>query len=139
MNRKLNIGEMQMWQDAENLVEEIYRQISDAGSYSFNRHFRRIVLAILGNLTESGHATSQPQYCAFLSAAESACNEIRHMLRTARYYRYLPNSVSDKLEEECRELALRIQGVIRNTESCFPVSAEKVKARKKRPKKNNNF
>ncbi|MBS1445341.1 MAG: four helix bundle protein [Odoribacter sp.] len=70
MNRKLNIGEMQMWQDAENLVEEIYRQISDAGSYSFNRHLRRIVLAILGNLTESGHATSQPQYCAFLSAAE---------------------------------------------------------------------
>ena len=128
MNRKLNIGEMQMWQDAENLVEEIY---------SFNRHFRRIVLAILGNLTESGYATSQPQYCAFLSAAESACNEIRHMLRTARYYRYLPNSVSDKLEEECRELALRIQGVIRNTESCFPV--QKVKARKKRPKKNNNF
>ena len=33
MNRKLNIGEMQMWQDAENLVEEIYRQISAQKSF----------------------------------------------------------------------------------------------------------
>lgn len=139
MNRKLNIGEMQMWQDAENLVEEIYRQISDVGSYSLNRHFRRIVLAILGNLTESRQASSHQQYCAFLSAAESACHEIRQMLCTARYYRYIHNSVSDKLEEECRELALRIQEVIRNAENCFPVPAQKAAVRKKRPKKNNNF
>lgn len=139
MNRKMNIGEMQMWQKAENLIEEIYKQISDVGSYHFNCHFRRVVLAILGNLTASRQAGSPVQYCAFLTEAESACNEIRHMLRTARYYRYIHNSVADELDEECRELALRIQGVIRNAENRFPTPAEKVKVRKKRPKNSNNF
>lgn len=108
MGDEMNLCAWRMCREARALVREIYRRLPDTSKNSFHTQVRRLATQMLCNLSESQTEKSRKQAYFLLAASRSACMEICHMLRSPRYYRYIPEEVCGNLDMFCRKMIAAI-------------------------------
>jgi four helix bundle protein len=96
---------LQVWQDAMDLVEAIYRisaDFPDSERFGLTSQLRRAAISIPSNIAEGAARRSTPEYLRFLSVARGSLSELDTQLQIAERLTY----VSDT--QNATELANRV-------------------------------
>lgn len=68
--------EFKIWQDARELVKQIYLGTADVKDYGFNDQIRRAAVSVMNNIAEGYEAGSNVMFKKFLQIAKGSCGEV---------------------------------------------------------------
>ena len=68
--------EFKIWQDARELVKQIYLGAADVKDYGFNDQIRRAAVSVMNNIAEGYEAGSNVMFKKFLQIAKGSCGEV---------------------------------------------------------------
>ena len=109
---------LQVWQDAMNLVEAIYRisaDFPDSERFGPTAQLRRAAISIPSNIAEGAARRSTPEYLRFLSMARGSLFELDTQLQIAERLAYVADT-PDAIELTNRVFA-RLNALIRSIQA----------------------
>lgn len=102
-----NFKELNVWKDAMDLVEEVYRVIggfSQDEIYSLSQQLKRAVVGIVSNIAEGCGRRTDKDFISFLYDALGSVKEVECQLIVAKRLGYLKDEDFEKLENEVDKL-----------------------------------
>ncbi|HZX72624.1 MAG TPA: four helix bundle protein [Rhodanobacter sp.] len=109
---------LQVWQDAMDLVEAIYRisaDFPDSERFGLTSQLRRAAISVPSNIAEGAARRSTPEYLRFLSMARGSLSELDTQLQIAERLAY----VSDTLDvtELTNRVFAKLNALIRSIQA----------------------
>lgn len=102
--------DLRIWQDARELVRDIYRNTgvtSKAGKdWGFRDQIQRSAMSIMNNIAEGFERSSKADFARFLDMAKGSSGEVRSIL-------YVGEDLGYFSSEACRELRKRLVSLSR--------------------------
>ena len=95
--------ELWVWQQARELVKEIYEDFrSGPGSkdFGFRDQIQRAAISIINNISEGYERSSKAEFIRFLDIAKGSAGEVRNMLYLSQDLGYLSNTESESFIQE---------------------------------------
>jgi len=93
MSLASNFEDLTIWQDARQLLKEIYSIFMIKGlaqrDYGFRDQLQRAALSVMNNIAEGFERSSKADFARFLDIAKGSCGEVRSMLYVASDLRYI--------------------------------------------------
>ncbi|MHB1058433.1 MAG: four helix bundle protein [Rhodanobacter sp.] len=86
---------LQIWQDAMDLVEAVYRisaDFPDSERFGLTSQLRRAAISIPSNIAEGAARRSTPEYLRFLSMARGSLSELDTQLQIAERLAYVSDT-----------------------------------------------
>ena len=94
MSLASNFEDLTIWQDARQLLKEIYSIFMIKGlaqrDYGFRDQLQRAALSVMNNIAEGFERSSKADFARFLDIAKGSCGEVRSMLYVANDLGYIP-------------------------------------------------
>ena len=113
--------ELQVWQEARKLVNEIY-SASKLRPFALDRDLksqvRRAAMSTMSNIAEGFERGTRKEFVQFLNIAKGSNGEVRSQLWVALDEQYLTQKRFGELREQAMGLSRRIASFIRYLESC---------------------
>ncbi|MBL7146703.1 MAG: four helix bundle protein [Phycisphaerae bacterium] len=93
MSLASNFEDLTIWQDARQLLKEIYSIFMIKGlaqrDYGFRDQLQRAALSVMNNIAEGFERSSKADFARFLDIAKGSCGEVRSMLYVASDLGYI--------------------------------------------------
>jgi four helix bundle protein len=112
MENAKRFEELWVWQQARELVKEVY---SDFGAsspasrdYGFKDQIQRAAVSIMNNIAEGFERHTNAEFARFLDIAKGSCGEVRSLYYTAEDLNYLGSETA----EQRRVAAKKVSGGI---------------------------
>ena len=113
--------ELQVWQEARKLLNEIY-SASKLRPFALDRdlksQIRRAAMSTMSNIAEGFERGTRKEFVQFLNIAKGSNGEVRSQLWVALDEQYLTQKRFGELREKAMSLSRRIASFIRYLESC---------------------
>ena len=113
--------ELQVWQEARQLVNEIY-SASKLKPFVLDRdlrsQIRRAALSTMSNIAEGFERGSRKEFVQFLNISKGSNGEVRSQLWVALDQEYLSAKPFEELRQATLSLSRRIASFIRYLETC---------------------
>ena len=113
--------ELQVWQEARKLVNEIYTA-SKLKPFALDRdlksQIRRAAMSTMSNIAEGFERGSRKEFVQFLNIAKGSNGEVRSQLWIALDQEFLTPKRFEELRQSTLSLSRRIASFIRYLESC---------------------
>ena len=93
--------EFKIWQDARELVGEIYAFTGGVRDYGFNDQIQRAAVSVMNNIAEGAEAGSVSMFKRFLLIAKGSCGEVRSMLYIASDLNYMEKLKNCRKNVKC--------------------------------------
>ena len=109
------LEEIKAWQEARELVKEIYSATSKgkfAKDFSLRDQIRRASVSVMSNVAEGYARSSDKEFARFLGIALGSTAEVQSQLYVARDLKYITNNDFDSLYNRCAKTAKLITGFI---------------------------
>ena len=103
--------DLHVWQDARDLVREIYKvtkQRGFRGDFSLRDQITRACTSTMSNVAEGFERGSRKEFIQFLNIAKASNGEVRSQLYVALDQEYLDQRAFDTLRESALALSRRI-------------------------------
>ena len=104
----VSFEEMQVWQRARLLNQDIYRLFKDSKDLSFRDQIFQASVSIMNNIAEGFERKSDREFHNFLNIAKGSSGEVRSMLYLALDFGY----ISEKQRLECANQCLEISKML---------------------------
>jgi four helix bundle protein len=108
--------DLDVWQKARNLYEEIIKMASQEvvrKDYRFCSQVKSAAGSVMDNIAEGFERDSRLEFIQFLSIAKGSCGEVCSQAYRAFDESYISGDGLDALVEQCRELGKDIGNFIR--------------------------
>ena len=113
--------ELQVWQEARKLVNEVYTA-SKLRPFALDRdlksQIRRAAMSVMSNIAEGFERGSRKEFIQFLNIAKGSNGEVRSQLWIALDQEYLTPKRFEELRQSTLTLSRRIASFIRYLETC---------------------
>ena len=100
-----------MWQQARELVKEIYEDLrTGPGSkdFGFRDQIQRAGISAMKNIAEGFERFTEIEFARFLDVARGSCGEVRSMYYPAEDLGYVSSDVADKRRSKARQISAGI-------------------------------
>jgi len=112
MSLATNFEDLTIWQDARQLLKEIYSIFMIKGlaqrDYGFRDQLQRAALSVMNNIAEGFERSSKADFARFLDIAKGSCGEVRSMLYVASDLGYIQKDKSLGLISQFQILSKQI-------------------------------
>ena len=109
--------DLTIWQDARQLLKEIYSIFMIKGlaqrDYGFRDQLQRAALSVMNNIAEGFERSSKADFARFLDIAKGSCGEVRSMLYVASDLGYIQKDKSVGLINQFQILSKQIAALSR--------------------------
>lgn len=102
-----------VWQKANDLTFEIYRQFAKIDDYSFRDQIRRASISIMNNIAEGYAKRSDKGLRNYLSISKGSAAEVESMLIIAERLGYIDESTKSDLIIKTEEVSKLLSGFIK--------------------------
>ena len=109
--------QLEVWQRSIVLSAKVYQVMADCRDYGFRDQITRSGLSIPSNIAEGMERQTAADKIKFLDYARGSAGELRTQAIVGAKAGLLPEAISNKWVEECREISAMIQGLIRSLRS----------------------
>ena len=100
-----------VWQQARELVKEIYQDFHTAGGvrdFGFRDQIQRAAVSIMNNLAEGFERSTDADFARFLDVAKGSCAEVRSMYYTAEDRGYIASDLAEMRRSKARQISAGI-------------------------------
>ena len=109
MSKVSKFEDLRIWQDARELVGEIYLAFNEDGKgskdWGFRNQMQTAVVSIMNNIAEGFERGSDKDFARFLDIAKASCGEVRSMLYLAEDLKYIESDNCMKLREQATSIS----------------------------------
>jgi four helix bundle protein len=96
--------DMKVWQDAQALACEVYKD------FSFKDQITRAAVSISNNIAEGAEQSTSTEFSRFLDIAKGSTGEVRSMYRLAQRLNLLPLETVEHRSALCVEISKQLAG-----------------------------
>ena len=111
MEKAKRFEDLWIWQQARDLVKEIYEDFrAGAGSkdFGFRGQIQTAGVSIMNNIAEGFERATDPDFARFLDVAKGSCGEVRSMYYTAEDLGYVDSAIAEKRRSKARQISAGI-------------------------------
>lgn len=116
MARIERFEDIEAWQDARNLVKQIYQISSDAPfarDFGLRDQIRRAAVSTMSNIAEGFERGGNKEFIHFLYMAKASVGEVRSQLYTAVDLGYLEQNRGSEIMRAAQSVSRQIAGFIK--------------------------
>ena len=109
-----------IWQQARELVREIYRDLRDgpgARDFAFRNQIQEAGISIMNNIAEGFERTTNPDFARFLDIARGSCGEVRSMYYAAEDLGYVDADAAEDRRVRARKISAGTASLARHLRS----------------------
>lgn len=99
-----------VWQDAQNVAVEVYRDFSAVKNFSFCDQIKRADVSISNKIAAGSERTTPTDFSRFLDIAKGSAGEVRTMYRFAVRLGFLEKAAADARCEKGRSISRQLGG-----------------------------
>ena len=104
--------DLRIWQDAQNIVLEIYEMFKDIKDYGFRDQIQRAAISISNNIAEGSEYSSDAMMIRYLRTSKGSCGEVKNMLYLCPKLGYCSEEKAVELIRKCKSLTNAIGAFI---------------------------
>ncbi len=107
--------DIEAWQKARELAQEVYRISSDgvfSRDFGLRDQMRRASVSIMSNIAEGFERSGTGELMQFLSMAKGSTGEVKSQLYVAHDQKYINQELFDKLFNSSCEISKMINGLM---------------------------
>ena len=108
---------LRIWQQAREIVADIYHLTQSVSDYGFNDQIRRAAVSVMNNIAEGSEYESDPAFIRFLRIAKGSCAEVKSMLYLCYDLKYAPKNDCAILQDKLTILSGGIYNMIKKIEN----------------------
>ena len=112
MTKAKSFEDLWIWQQARELVKEIYPDFGEGTAasrdFGFRDQIQRAGISVMNNIAEGFERASDADFARFLDFAKGSCGEVRSMYYPAEDLGYIASSIAAQRREKTRQLAAGI-------------------------------
>jgi len=116
MSRVERFEDLEVWQLAKNVANEIY-DLTSVGKFScdyvLRDQIRRAVVSIFSNIAEGFERNGNKEFVQFLSIAKASCGEVRAQLIFAKDREYITEQQFNTISKNLFSLSSQIAGFLK--------------------------
>jgi len=116
MARINSFEDMSVWQDARNLVTEVYKITERpplAKDFALKDQFRRSSISVMANIAEGFERNGNKEFIQFLSNAKGSAGEIRSHLYVASDLGVIAREEQLRIETQVLSIGRQLSGLIK--------------------------
>jgi four helix bundle protein len=109
------IEEIEAWQKARALVQEIYKisnQTEFSRDFALKNQIRKAAISIMSNIAEGYERSGNKEFSQFLSIAKGSIGEVRSQLYASMDQKYITLQVFERINQILLETGKMIGGMI---------------------------
>jgi len=117
MENAKRFEDLWIWQQARELVKEIYKDFRSGPSskdYSFRRQIQEAGVSIMNNIAEGFERCTDPEFARFLDIAKGSCGEVRSMYYTAEDIGYIDSATADTRRSRAKQTSAGIASLTKH-------------------------
>ncbi len=122
MNSNNKIGKIEdlnVWQEAMELTEAIYKAFKQCNDFSFRDQIRRASVSIPANIAEGFDRQTNKEFIQFLFIAKGSAAEARTLLMLAKRLGYIDETNYNALIESTRKISAMLYKFIETRKTKF--------------------
>jgi len=112
-NKTEKFEDLIVWQKAELLTINIYKNFRSLKDYSFRDQIQRAAVSIMNNIAEGYERRGNKEYSRFLFIAKGSCGEVRSMLHLSLKLNYISEQEYFSLKDQAIEISKMLYGLIK--------------------------
>ncbi len=109
--------DLKIWQEARQLVKDVYNFTKSSKDYDFNSQIRRAAISVMNNIAEGYERDGNKEFMRFLRISKGSCGEVRSMVYLAEDFEYCTEQQAIEIREFCFNLSKAIRKLISYLES----------------------
>jgi len=114
MQKAKRFEDLWIWQQARELVKEIYQDFrSGPGSkdFGFRNQIQEAGISIINNIAEGFERRTDPEFARFLDIAKGSCGEVRSMYYSAEDLGYVDSATANKRRSKAKKISAGISSL----------------------------
>jgi four helix bundle protein len=108
-----NFEEMEVWQDAQDLACNAYKDLSAVQDVSFVDQLKRAAVSISNNIAEGAERDTDLDFARFLDIAKGSTGEVRSMYRLGVRLGFFSAACANTRCEKCLSICKQLAGFSR--------------------------
>jgi four helix bundle protein len=108
-----------VWQEAMNLVEQVYLLFRDSKDFGIRDQIQRASVSIPSNIAEGFDRQTNKEFIQFLYIAKDSCSEVRTQLYLSVRLSYIQNNEGELLLEQSRKISSMLFKLIKTRKENF--------------------
>jgi four helix bundle protein len=102
--------DMKVWQDAQALACEVYKDFQNSKDFYFKDQITRAAVSISNNIAEGAERSTSTEFSRFLDIAKGSTGEVRSMYRLAQRLNLLSLETVEHRSALCVEISKQLAG-----------------------------
>ena len=111
MSRVERFEDLRIWQDARELVKNIYTDFREIKDFGFKGQIQDAGVSVMNNIAEGFERKSDKEFSRFLDISKGSCGEVRSMYYTAEDLKYITKIIAEKRRTQAQSLSGGIAGM----------------------------
>ena len=112
MNKVEKFEDLRIWQEARELVKNIYLDFRDCNDWGFKKQIQNAGVSIMNNIAEGFERKSNKEFSRFLDIAKGSTGEVRSMYYTAEDLLYVNPKVAQNRRNATKHISSGISGLM---------------------------
>ena len=120
MNKVDKFEDLRIWQEARELVKDIYLDFKDCSDWGFKKQIQDAGVSIMNNIAEGFERKSNKEFSRFLDIAKGSAGEVRSMYYTAEDLQYISNEIAQNRRMRAKHISGGISGLMNYLKTLSP-------------------
>ena len=118
MEKAKRFEDLWIWQQARELVKNVYKDFSSGSNgfrdYGFKDQIQRAGVSVMNNIAEGFERKTNTEFARYLDIAKGSCGEVRSMYYTAEDLDYVQTDISENRRNTLKQIAAGIASLNRH-------------------------
>ncbi len=112
MNKVDKFEDLRIWQEARELVKDIYLDFKDCSDWGFKKQIQDAGVSIMNNIAEGFERKSNKEFSRFLDISKASAGEVRSMYYSAEDLKYVDLETAQNRRNTAKYISGGISGLM---------------------------